>query len=317
MESHDNKPKSERKSDDASNVISFSTHFPVIIEIKVKPDQRFECNETHFCAHSPHLRSTPLVASLPELTAADFSTGANNNENVEFWQIFERKPSDQFNRKWRDKLSESLRNVLPATKRENDIENLKLLLSKSDGEENDDNQRVLSKRKSFPDLSIPLHSAHSSTASPSLLTNSKMNAPSKSYETFEHRDSSARTETLSLRTEFEKTGTFLSAKNQSSQWIESIDTANKWMRTQPSSSKNPAKKLSRQKPTKHKVNKHTPIKQLNEVNVLRQQSSPLDYRRIISALKNSSGDDKCKLLEALRTVCCQFCSFDSRLSAVK
>lgn len=112
---------SDEDSDDDANGIA--TTLPVIIQIKVKPDRRRQskwrlADAKEFTKNDERHRSERYLSyrddfrrSNSELTAEYWRETEDTRET---WQIFERKPSDQFNHSLRETLSKSLSDAVLA-----------------------------------------------------------------------------------------------------------------------------------------------------------------------------------------------------------
>lgn len=161
---------SDGESDDDANGIA--TTLPVIIQIKVKPDRRrhnkWRLTETkEFAKNDERHRSERYLSyrndfgANSELTAEYWRQAEDTREN---WQIFERKPCDQFNQSLRETLSKSLSEAVTAGSQ---VTSPRELLQQSSGSEcNCDLEEVASAADFFSEIpTLPMPSHPSSTAS--------------------------------------------------------------------------------------------------------------------------------------------------------
>lgn len=253
MENH-KRIKGERKKDSSSNGDSeesseddgnsFVTSLPVIIQIKVKPGRREQSSKKQ-----KRVFSQPVVP-LPELSVADF---APSDEERDLWQIFERKPSDQYNKALRDSLSHELVNVgprgEPTSSARSEIEKLRSLLMNSDGSDcdcqcGDELIAAPSTQNPFflPELSLPIQSKCSTPQQSAEhepldgklfskvieVTNS---LGSLDRERHEHPGALDDSNLSTMHESNEKSATFQSAKSKSSTWFKSFETPNKWIKS--------------------------------------------------------------------------------------
>lgn len=111
---------SDGDSDDDADGIA--TTLPVIIQIKVKPDRRrhnkWQLAKTkEFTVNDERHRSERYLSYRHDLRANDELTAEywqQTDDTRENWQIFERKPGDQFNQSLRETLSKSLMEAVSA-----------------------------------------------------------------------------------------------------------------------------------------------------------------------------------------------------------
>lgn len=111
---------SDEDSDDDANGIA--TTLPVIIQIKVKPDRRrhskWRLPEAEKFAKNDERHRSERYLSYREAFRANSDLTAEfwrqPEDTREHWQIFERKPGDQFNQSLRQTLSKSLMDAVSA-----------------------------------------------------------------------------------------------------------------------------------------------------------------------------------------------------------
>lgn len=251
MENH-KRIKGERRKDSSSNDDSeesseddanrFVTSLPVIIEIKVKPGRREQSSKKQ-----KRVYSQPVVP-LPELSVADFVQ--SEEEERDLWQIFERKPSDQYNKALRDSLSHKLVNVgprgEPTSSARSEIEKLRSLLMNSDGSDcdcqcGDELIATPSIQNPFflPELSLPIHSKCSTPQQSAEHDPLDGKLFSKAIEVTNSLDRGRRELPAALDDSClstmhepnEKSATFQSAKSKSSTWFKSFEAPNKWIKS--------------------------------------------------------------------------------------
>lgn len=146
-------------SDDSDGI---ATALPVIIQIKVKPDHRRHnkwrlAEAKKFAKNDERHRSERYLSyrndfrDNSELTAEYWARVEDTREN---WQIFERKPSDQFNQSLRDKLSKSLTEAVAAGSQ---VTSPRELLQHSSGSECKCDLEPAGVLSEIPKLAMPSH----------------------------------------------------------------------------------------------------------------------------------------------------------------
>lgn len=341
LNSEGNKDNSVNDDSDESedDVNRITTILPVIIEIKVKSIQHGKLKKNK----KPKYNYSEPVVPLPELSAADFVDNENENENEhDLWQIFERKPSDQYNKALRDSLNDKLVNVTSQYKSVNDrneIDNLRSLLTNSDGSDCDchcDDKIFMipsTQNQQFflPDLSLPLQSKSSTPQTIERASNQykyfqksmkTLHSPEQSNE--QSRIFSDSNVSAKLHETNKNSATNLSAK--SSTLFKSLEMPNKWIKStyddsinhdiqtdtqrkhikgkniRVSSVHNDLRKEKHSFPFKNKLIVSTKDKQSERNKITTTIVPSLNYKKIADALKNANIVEKCRLAEALEKV---------------